>query len=194
MQNLSLYQSLPWFTGHCCNHEMDLTKGEGSILFWPFSVTTVAKEEFVFLAGYKNRPMEPDSGRHCRRPQQLFHITYLDIFNHIWYLSARSTFYGIDSHILHYHGLHINKIYAYFIHLGHIWHILHITIFDMFIDCYIIMQLSMTLRTMNNLTWSRKHCLSCNKQKRHSKECFIQNKLVDLRLTKAWKVLHDLKL
>ena len=35
---------------------------------------------------------------------------------------------------------------------------------------------------------------SCNKSERHSKECFIQNKLVDLHLTNAWKVRHDLKL
>ena len=41
----------------------------------------------------------------------------------------------------------------------HIWHILHNTIFVMFSDCYIIVKLSVTLRTTNDSTRSRKHCL-----------------------------------
>ena len=41
----------------------------------------------------------------------------------------------------------------------HIWHSLHIDTFVMFIDCHMIVQLSVTLRTTNDSTRSQKHCL-----------------------------------
>ena len=49
--------------------------------------------------------------------------------------------------------------FDHIIHMGHILHILHITIFVMFIDCHIVVSLLVTLRTTNDSTRRRKHCL-----------------------------------
>ena len=46
-----------------------------------------------------------------------------------------------------------------YVHISQILHILYISVFDMLIDCHIIVQLLVTLRTTNDPTRSSKHCL-----------------------------------